>query len=303
MRAKSLMPAVIALLVWLSGMEPVQAGFGRTGSSDRSGSSARSSDGGRRSSSSNRETVRSGDSGRSPTNKARPTPRPSWTPGYYNPWGYGIGYVPPVPPPGLMPGSALAPGVAAESLTYSDRDVPEPPNYHTVLTGDLVFGGDKLVAGLGLLVEERLLGVRASLDVIALPSYENGERQYTDSVYVGQVRGTVALVALPQVRLRAEAGVHFAVAPEVSFVAPGLGTSLAINLTSLLGLDLRLNGSIWPYTQVDARASATLAINRFGLSAGVRSLYLNDDGALGEANAGDTSDHVWGPYVALAIVL
>jgi len=64
-----------------------------------------------------------------------------------------------------------------------------------------------------------------------------------------------------------------------------------------------LFGNFWPYTQVDASVGVVVDIGSLALLVGGRILYVNDNGALGAANAGETSDLYSGPYAGLFFAL
>jgi hypothetical protein len=62
-------------------------------------------------------------------------------------------------------------------------------------------------------------------------------------------------------------------------------------------------GNVYPYTELDARLGLVWSGSVASVLGGVRALYLNDNGALGAANAGDTSDFFVGPFIGLALAL
>jgi hypothetical protein len=156
-----------------------------------------------------------------------------------------------------------------------------------LLGAQLSFEGERLGLVFGYTAAFALVDDTGAFDVLHLPA----------------ARITYALLAGPRGRLRAEAGVHVAGAPEVTFVAPGVGVSAVLGLIGPLGLEARAFGNVWPFTQLDARAGLSLALSGVVIGAGVRSLYLNDNGVLGSVNAGDTSDHFVGPYANLSLVM
>lgn len=312
MRLRAVQAIVAVILLSLGGFtlpEQAQAGFGRRGSaqsSPRSGSSSSSRSGPSRSSAS------SGDFGRSSSHREpsytrsrdrshdhhhhgsgwisgpryRAYPR-SWG---YPVWGYGFGYVPSYP---VAP--MAADGQPAPSRMYDDE-----PMIAAALAGDLTVGSTGPLLGAQLSIEGERLGVlfgytAAFAPIAGTPDYD------TLHLLLGHL--TYAFIASERIRVRGELGVHVANAPLVTFLAPGAGVSAALGLAGPLGLEARLFGNIWPYTQVDARAGLTISLGSVGLGAGVRALYLNDKGVLGEVNEGDTSDQFIGPYLTLAVAL
>jgi len=300
-----------ALVVSLVLPNAVHAGFGRRGSSQsRAHSSARARSSGSgfgRATRVPRSASRAGRGARGASGyRSRASRggsawgtgfgyRTYYPPGYgYQAWGYGFGYVPTYaaqPTPVVVDSQSA--GLAAP---YAD----EGPFAVAALAGDLTFGGVGPLLGLQLSIEGETLGVLLAYTAAFAPIDDTG--QY-DTLHLATGHVTYALLSGERGRLRAELGVHIAAAPEITFVAPGAGLSAVVGLAGPLGLEARVFGNVWPYTQVDARAGLSLSLGGVGLGAGVRALYLNDNGALGEVNAGDTADLFFGPYATLAVAL
>ncbi|MET0384922.1 MAG: hypothetical protein ABW321_03135 [Polyangiales bacterium] len=308
MDKKAIGTLLAAVLVALSApvMTPsvAEAGFGRRGSATNSES--RSDDRGR---DRGRTQVRTGSSSaddrRSSSGWGRQSDR-SWSgsrryrrPWHgYSTWGYGLVLVPPPPPP-VYPVQIDAGPSPDYGYGYDGDQEPVPP-FTTALSGDFMLGRGGQLLGAQLAVEGERLGFRAGYSALFVPIAGTDQ---SDTLHLAQAQLTYAVLASQRARLRAELGVHLASAPEVTFVAPGAGLSAAVQLAGPLGIEARVFGNVWPYTQLDARAGVTLGAGRVGFSAGIRSLYLSDNGVLGAVNAGDTSDHAWGPYFLLAVVL
>jgi hypothetical protein len=205
-------------------------------------------------------------------------------------WGYGFGYVPSYP---------VAP-IIVDGQPAPLEVHPEPRTVGAALAGDLMFGGSgRPLLGLQLSIEGERFGFLAGYTAAFAPIDGGG----WDTLHLALGHLTYAFVATERFRLRAEAGVHIAGAPLVTFIAPGAGLSAVLALAGPLGIEARLFGNIWPYTQIDARAGLNVSFGSAGLGAGIRALYLNDNGVLGAVNAGDTSDSFLGPYVTLALAL
>lgn len=317
MRAPILWGVLVVAAITLSFPDSASAGFGRS-SGGRSGGGGRSSGGGGRSSGS-RATVHTGgggssfgrssgrvsprserdarvpayggyQGGRSGGSWGSPRPRPwVWGPGYHV-WGYGFAVL---PPPTIIVDS---PPVEE----YPNAPPPTPPVAVAALAGDLTIAGSGPLLGAQLSIEGERLGFvfAYTAALAAIPGTQD-----FDALHLAQGHLTYALLTGERGRLRAELGAHLAVAPEMTFLAPGGGLSAALGLVGPLGVEARIYGNFWPYTQIDARAGLTLASHSVGFSAGARALYLNDNGRLGEANADDTDDLFFGPYVSLALAL
>jgi hypothetical protein len=187
-------------------------------------------------------------------------------------------------------------GQPAPVGSYSSDD----PMVVGALAGDLTFGSIGPLLGVQLSLEGERLGVLATYTA-AFASIA-GTREF-DVLHLMLGHLTYAFIASERVRVRGEVGVHIAAAPLATFLAPGAGVSAAFGLAGPLGLEARLFGNIWPYTQLDARAGLTLSLGAIGLGAGMRALYLNDNGVLGAANADDTSDTFLGPYLTFALAM
>jgi hypothetical protein len=197
-------------------------------------------------------------------------------------------YAPPAP--------LIVDGAPPPRMNYGSDE----PMVAGALAGDLTVGTPGPLLGVQLSVEGERLGLLLGYTAAFAPIADTGG---SDTLHLLLAHITYAFLATERVRLRAELGGHFAAAPLVAFAAPGAGLSAAVGLAGPLGLEARAFGNIWPYTQLDARAGLTLSLGDVGLGAGIRGLYLNDNGVLGAVNAGDTSDSFWGPYVTLAFAL
>jgi hypothetical protein len=209
-------------------------------------------------------------------------------------FGY-LGYSP-LPPAVLIgPPPASYPDAEEDDIT---------PRRHTASSLDLgvtVAQDDTTMFGARVLFEGAAYG--ASLGYTAIVSPATDGSPAVDTFHLANVHMTVALLSGERGRLRAEFGAHLAVAPDVTFVAPAAGLSGSLALGAGFGLDARVTGNCWPFTEVDASAGLLWANDTVAVLAGARALYLNDNGALGAANAGDTSDFFYGPYAGLAFAL
>jgi hypothetical protein len=214
----------------------------------------------------------------------------------YNVWGYGVSVLPPpiivTAPPAYVVDGAPPPPVGYEE--------PPPPSASAILSGDLMLGRELQLAGAQLAIEGQRLGVHFAYTAAFAPIDGTDDRV---TLHLAQARMTYALIHTARSRLRLEFGAHLASAPDVTFLAPGIGLSAASRLIGPLGVEGRVFGNLWPYTQLDARAGVTLSAGPVGASFGMRALYLDDNGVLGAKNAGDTSDFFVGPSVLLAIAL
>ena len=208
----------------------------------------------------------------------------------YPVWGYGFGYVSPYSQPGV-----IVDGQPSAAEPYSTDSAVA-----VAVAGEVMASSAGPLLGAQLSVEGETLGFVLGYTAAFPPI---GGTNEADTLHLAIAHMTFALWASERGRLRGEVGVHLAAAPLATFVAPGAGLSAAFGIVGPLGIEARVYGNAWPYTQVDARAGLALSFGGVGLGAGIRALYLNDNGALGDVNAGSTSDIFWGPYATLAVAL
>jgi hypothetical protein len=185
--------------------------------------------------------------------------------------------------------------------TEVDPQTGTRPSILSTLDVDVTLAQGGRLLGARALTEGRRMGASIGYTGVFSPATDGGDG--IDVFHLAQVRLTYALLSGERGRLRAELGAHFAAAPDVTFLAPGLGFSGALGLGAGFGLEARLFGNFWPYTQIDASCGLLWATHTVAVLAGVRALYLNDNGALGDANAGETSDLFFGPYAGLAFAI
>jgi hypothetical protein len=228
---------------------------------------------------------------------AAPRVSAGWGPPRYQVWGYGYAVAPTV----VVPGPPSPPIDENGEFRSSEQLVP-PPSVVSAIAGDVTFAGASTMLGGLASFEGARVGFVGAYTGVLSPS-QDAYSNSVDVLHLAQARVSYALVSGERGRLRAELGAHLAAAPDVTFLAPGVGLSGVLGLGGPFGLEGRVFGNAWPYSQIDARAGLTVASAKIGLSLGYRVLYLNDHGVLGPANAGATSDFYRGPYVTLSFAL
>ncbi|RKG77314.1 hypothetical protein D7V88_31125, partial [Corallococcus terminator] len=115
----------------------------------------------------------------------------------------------------------------------------------------------------------------------------------TDVINLVAVHLTGTLVSTDRLRLRAEAGLSFASAPDIFFAGPSLAASLEACIVGPLDLEVRVQGTPLPYRQLDASAGLAVHLGAFVMRAGWRGLILDDAGKVdGVAHV----DRFTGPY-------
>lgn len=145
-------------------------------------------------------------------------------------------------------------------------------------------------------LEGRRFGVDARVTGISVDA-DDGTSD-SDSITLFEAHLTWALVSLERVRLRAEAGVSTASAPDISFVGPSLGMSFEACLAGPLDFEARTQVTPFPYRQVDASAALALHLGALVLRGGYRGMLLDDAGHVdGVAHR----DSFHGPYFGLGL--
>ncbi len=162
------------------------------------------------------------------------------------------------------------------------------------VTGQAMGGGSAL--GLNLGIEGKRWGVDGALTAMSLPTDDGTEGEDRIGLYSAHL--TYALYSSDRGRLRAEAGMAVAAAPDITFVGPSIAMSFERCLFG--GLDVESRGQlvVVPYTQVDAQAGLALHMGILTLRGGWRWLLLNDRGLVdGEVHQDDFA----GPYAGLGL--
>lgn len=141
-------------------------------------------------------------------------------------------------------------------------------------------------------------GVRAGMDARAigllLPTDDG--TQGTDNITLMNLHLTYALIATERTRLRIEGGISTAHAPDLTALGPSIALSLEAGLVGNLDLELRAQGTPYPYRQLDTQAGLALHLNALVLRGGWRGLYLNDMGWVDDVVH---EDAFGGPFVGL----
>ncbi|NTX02629.1 hypothetical protein [Myxococcus sp. CA040A] len=125
-------------------------------------------------------------------------------------------------------------------------------------------------------LEGRRFGVDARITGISVDADDGTDA--SDGITLVEAHLTWALVSLERVRLRVEAGVSTANAPDISFVGPSLGMSLEACLAGPLDFEARAQMTPFPYRQVDASAALALHLGALVLRGGYRGMVLDDAG-------------------------
>ena len=120
----------------------------------------------------------------------------------------------------------------------------------------------------------------------------------TDSITLGSIHLTYALVARDNLRVRLEGGLSGARAPDLSVTGPSIALSMEGCLTQRLDLELRAQATPFPFQQLDAQAAVALRFQALVLRTGWRGLYLNDQGLV---DGVEHADAFGGPFLGLGL--
>lgn len=169
-----------------------------------------------------------------------------------------------------------------------------PLSFRLGLQGGPVTEGAAVDAFVGL--EGRRFGADVRLTGMGLDADDGSNT--TDTLTLVEAHFTWALVSLPRARLRAEAGVSTAMAPDVTFVGPSLGMSLEACMAGPLDFEARVQSTPFPYRQVDASAALALHLGALVLRGGYRGMVLDDAGEVDDVRHVDTFH---GPYFGMGL--
>lgn len=169
-----------------------------------------------------------------------------------------------------------------------------PLSLRAGLQGGPMSGGAAVDLFLGL--EGHRFGISGMLTGLSLPTDDGTEG--TDSITLTTAHLTWSFIAQERIRLRGEAGVSTANAPDISFVGLSLAGSVEACLVGPLDVEARLEVTPFPHRVVDAGAALALHLGGLVLRGGYRGLILDDAGLVdGVAHR----DVLGGPYFGLGL--
>ncbi|HYI00045.1 hypothetical protein [Hyalangium sp.] len=186
--------------------------------------------------------------------------------------------------------------VQAEPVASAEvRSTPAQPS---PLSARLGVDGAALTTAAGLSAFLGVEGIRAGMDARALglilPT-DDGTGG-TDKITLMNFHLTYALLSQERARLRVEGGISSAHAPDLTALGPSIALSFEACLVGNLDLELRAQGTPYPYRQLDAQAGLALHLNALVLRGGWRGLYLSDNGLVDDVVHEEV---LGGPFVGL----
>ena len=169
-----------------------------------------------------------------------------------------------------------------------------PLSFRAGLQGGPMSGGAAVDLFLGL--EGHRFGVSGMLTGLGLPTDDGTEG--TDSITLAVAHLTWSFIAQERIRLRGEAGISTANAPDISFVGLSLAGSVEACLVGPLDVEARLELTPFPHRVVDAGAALALHLGGLVIRGGYRGLVLDDAGLVDGVVHRDV---LGGPYFGLGL--
>jgi hypothetical protein len=209
-----------------------------------------------------------------------------YPPYYYNPYAYPVAGQPVLVH--QTPGPKITTTLALEGQTFGTLD---SGGYHGRGNGSAV--------GAKLGFEGQRLGINLQFTSIFAPRDNVSVSSGTDTIGLFNIYGTYALISHPHGRLRIEAGLTSAFAPDLTVAGPGGGFS-AVILLGPVGIEGAIHGTPFPYRQLDWNTGLALNLGPLGLHGGWRRIFLDDRGLVDGISHKDTFG---GPYLGLTLTL
>jgi hypothetical protein len=158
--------------------------------------------------------------------------------------------------------------------------------------GLLLQGGEAGATDVFLGLEGRRFGVDAHVLRLTLPADDGTDG--TDRLTLVEAHVSHVLYVHERARVRAEAGVSTARAPDVLLVGPSVAVSVEACVLGPLDVEARAQFTPLPYRQVDGTAGLALHLGGLVLRGGWRGLFLDD---LGVVDGVSHQERLHGPYL------
>ncbi|MCY1072904.1 hypothetical protein [Archangium lansingense] len=207
----------------------------------------------------------------------------------------------------------LTPGVGWISVTgayvpyYHRRYRPRPaaqepdePNHRVMMVRMGAEAGylrkEGRTVGLNLGLEERRWGISTRFTTLMLNTDDGSEGQ--DRIHLADASVTFAPYASERGRLRWEAGVAMARAPDITFIGPSLALSFERCLFGPFDVEGRVQWVPLPHLQLDGQAALAMHLGALTVRAGWRGLLLDDRGYL---DGVVHRDKIGGPFAGVGL--
>ncbi len=186
---------------------------------------------------------------------------------------------------------------------YPPPLVAGPPSVTLSLAADgvLSYRGGAGAFGLGLAVDAHRFGVNSQFISLYLPVDDGGFGWHGhDNIGLFNLFATYSLVASRDARLRLEAGLMSAFAPNLVTAGPGFGLSLVVGAVGPVGLEGMVHATPYPFRELDAGLGLVLRAGPVGLRGGWRRIWLDDRGLVDHISHQDVFS---GPYFGLLFAM
>lgn len=150
--------------------------------------------------------------------------------------------------------------------------------------------------GFNLGIEERRWGVSTRFTALTLNTEDGSEGK--DHIQLADASVTFSPIASERGRLRWEAGVAMARAPDITFIGPSLALSFERCLFGPLDVEGRVQWVPLPHLQLDGQAALAMHMGALTVRAGWRGLLLDDRGYL---DGVVHRDRMGGPFAGLGL--
>ncbi|PTL75806.1 hypothetical protein [Vitiosangium sp. GDMCC 1.1324] len=204
-----------------------------------------------------------------------------------------------VPTPAWIPPHGIYASHYRQSGPYPvETEEPDEPSHPVMVRmgveGNRLKDGKTMSFNLG--IEERRWGVATRLTALTLHADDGSDE--TDHIQLVEAHVTLAPLVGEHGRLRLEAGVAAARAPDVTFVGPSMAVSFERCLIGAMDLEGRLQWVPMPHLQLDGQAGLAVHMGVMTVRAGWRGLLLDDRGLVDGVVHRDT---LGGPFAGVGL--
>lgn len=208
------------------------------------------------------------------------------------------------PPPPIFWQPSLPPVIAVADASYAPPPPPPPPTvsapapvrFHFQAGIEAQAHAEGGAVGFGLRLEGERFGLHSEYALILAQSPGAAE---VDALGLFDAHLTYALLSGARGRLRIEAGIDHASAPQLRTIGPDVGASAQLALFGPLSVEAAAHFTPLPHRRLAASAGASLTFGHFALRGGARAYLLDDAGLVDGVRH---SDGFWGPYAGVALV-
>jgi len=161
--------------------------------------------------------------------------------------------------------------------------------------GVLSYRGSSGAFGLALAVDSPRFGINAQFTSIYPPA-ELGFGGVHDNIGLVNLFATYSVVASRDARLRLEAGVMSAFAPDLVAVGPGFGASLIVGAVGPVSFEGSAHFTPYPFREFDSNLGLAVHAGPAGIRGGWRRIWLDDRGLVDQVSHQEVFS---GPYLGL----